>query len=76
MADTGTITITFEEGEDGKQVVHTWVKGSIELGLLVDGFMWSLTSILRNNEVDDSQIPDHVRESLRAAMLGESSKED
>lgn len=76
MADTGTITITFEEGEDGEQTVRTWVKGSIDLDRLVEGFMWSLTSILRNNGVDDTEIPDHVREHLRDAMLGESSKKE
>ena len=70
--DDRKITITFEYGEDGSETVKTWLKGDISIELLLHGFMKSLVSILRTNDITDEEIPDYVREYLRAAMLGVS----
>ena len=67
------ITIVFQQSGD-RDVVETRLSHPLDSLQIVDGFMWSLVSLLRTNGYQDEEIPDVVRESLREAMLGDSTK--
>ena len=66
-----TATITYYT-EDGKTCVHTDLPDEAEALHVSFVYMNSLVSILRITGYEDEEIPDIVRESLRAAMTGMS----
>ena len=58
--------------DDGKIKVDTDLRQEAEPEEIAFAYMSSLVSILRMNEWEDEEIPDVVRETLRAALTGMS----
>lgn len=75
--DDETIITLYINHRDGKVFVGTDLPDGIgDIDDIALVYMSSLVSLCRFNEIEDEEIPDIVRESLRSAMLGISGIEE